>query len=141
MVETLCAWCFRPVMVFPSKLGKNNYCGRSCRYAAMAARNRKHNTLPMSAATREKIRAARLKEDARGYTKCFGKHEHRLVAESILCRPLERGEVVHHIDKNKRNNSPDNLVVFKNQAEHARYHKLGGDFNDFQATCLSAVRH
>ena len=31
-------------------------------------------------------------------------------------------EVVHHRDGNKRNNEPNNLVVFPNQSEHARHH-------------------
>lgn len=41
----------------------------------------------------------------------------------ILGRPLERGEVVHHIDRNKRNNEPENLMVFPSQAHHAAWHK------------------
>lgn len=37
--------------------------------------------------------------------------EHILVAEEILDRPLREGEVTHHLDLNKTNNSPDNLLV------------------------------
>ena len=44
-------------------------------------------------------------------------YEHRLVAEQMISRPLERDEVVHHIDGNRTNNSPENLVVMKRQ-EH-----------------------
>lgn len=32
-------------------------------------------------------------------------------------------EVVHHKDRNKQNNEPDNLLLFKNQAEHDAQHK------------------
>ena len=49
---------------------------------------------------------------------------HRDVAEKKLGRKLRKGEVVHHKDRNKQNNSPGNLWVFRSQAEHDRVHKL-----------------
>ncbi len=58
------------------------------------------------------------------YEKTNGTHVHRLVAEQILGRKLLPGEVVHHINSDKRDNRPENIMVFKNQAEHARWHKL-----------------
>ena len=53
-------------------------------------------------------------------------YEHMLVAEDILGRELNAGEVVHHEDRNRKNNSPDNLRVFKTKADHAAYH-MGRD--------------
>lgn len=47
--------------------------------------------------------------------------EHRFVAEDIVGRKLKADEIVHHIDGNKRNNSPDNLQIMT-RAEHARVH-------------------
>lgn len=38
-------------------------------------------------------------------------YEHVIVAEEMLGRPLKEGEVVHHLDFNRTNNSPDNLLV------------------------------
>lgn len=47
--------------------------------------------------------------------------EHRLVAEQVLGRYLEDGEVVHHIDGDRANNIPGNLAVLST-AEHTRLH-------------------
>lgn len=46
---------------------------------------------------------------------------HIQISEVILQRPLEDGEVVHHIDENKSNNQPANLVVLPNIA-HSSFH-------------------
>lgn len=51
--------------------------------------------------------------------------EHRLVMEHILGRFLLPTEVVHHKDKNKLNNSPDNLELFSTNAEHLRVELTG----------------
>ena len=49
--------------------------------------------------------------------------EHRLVAQITLGRSLRIGEVVHHKDRNKLNNSPENLQVMFEQA-HNRLHSM-----------------
>lgn len=48
--------------------------------------------------------------------------EQRLVAEKKIGRKLTKYEIVHHIDKDKLNNNPENLYLFKNQRYHAKYH-------------------
>lgn len=48
--------------------------------------------------------------------------KHRVVAEKMLGRPLRPGEVVHHKDGDKHNNDPENLMIFKSQKEHVKYH-------------------
>ena len=59
--------------------------------------------------------------EGRTYRKLNGRHEHRVVAEEKIGRPLRPGEIVHHIDGDKHNNSPENLAVMT-QSEHIRLH-------------------
>lgn len=72
----------------------------------------------------EKIRAALVdKGEGKTYRKYHGRHEHRVVMEKKLGRKIKRGEVVHRIDGDKRNNAPENLELFNNQSEHAAMHR------------------
>ena len=49
---------------------------------------------------------------------------HRVVAETLLGRPLLASEVVHHRDGDRTNNAPSNLIVLPSQRYHAHieYH-------------------
>lgn len=69
-----------------------------------------------------------IKKETRGkntkkttYIKEEGVHQHRIVAEKKIGRPLKKGEIVHHIDENKHNNEPENLEVMT-QSEHIKLH-------------------
>lgn len=96
----------------------------------LARLNRELNPTRMTPETRQKLRKARLKSGDRiTYTKYYGVHEHRVIAERMLGRLLSGDEVVHHIDGDIQNNNPENLYVFSSQAEHAAYHaKLNAFF-------------
>jgi hypothetical protein len=52
----------------------------------------------------------------------MGRHEHRVIAEQLMGRPLSCGEIVHHRDGNKLNNDPSNLEVVL-QSDHIRFHR------------------
>jgi hypothetical protein len=56
--------------------------------------------------------------------KFHGRHIHRVLAEIKIGRRLLRGETVHHLNGDKRDNSFENLEVLPSQAEHMRVHSF-----------------
>jgi hypothetical protein len=50
--------------------------------------------------------------------------EHIVVAEKKLGRYLKKGECVHHINRIKHDNSPENLIVFGSNSEHIKEHNM-----------------
>ena len=51
--------------------------------------------------------------------------EHTLVAERLLGRYLLKEEIVHHKDKNRKNNEDSNIIVFSSKSEHTKFHQHG----------------
>jgi len=65
------------------------------------------------------VRIIMRNEDGKNYYR----YEHCMVAEDKMGRELRHKEVVHHIDGDKSNNNPDNLMVFPSNGEHIKFHK------------------
>lgn len=142
-----CDWCGTEFERYESKIkGKaHHFCSKRCLadysnkeknpiahanlkdYSNMSihlsALNRQLNSSRMTYEVRAKIRNSSLnKGKGKSYSKYYGVHEHRIVAEKMLGRPLSKEETIHHIDGNKRNNSPSNLLILASQSEHAKLH-------------------
>ena len=60
-------------------------------------------------------------EYTRGKNK--GRSQHRVIMEEILGRKLSSDEHVHHIDGDRSNNDPSNLMVMT-ASEHAAHHAM-----------------
>lgn len=125
MIRVVCEECGKIVEMPPSqyKRSSHHFCSRKCHMVFM---NRELNPTRMTPEVRAKLRACHLgKGEGKGYEKTYGRHTHRIIAEQILGRPLKDGEIVHHIDSNKRNNTPSNLMIMT-QSEHCRLHFTKG---------------
>jgi hypothetical protein len=63
--------------------------------------------------------------DENGYRRFSDSNKlvHRYVVEKKIGRKLRQGEIVHHINRNKLDNSSENLEVFANQEEHEKHHR------------------
>lgn len=140
-------FCGKRMYKYPSQIHRHNFCSRKC-LADFSSReknpeayndlkdygnisehmkqlNAVMNPSRMDFPTRAKLSVKRRGSGSgKSYAKSFGRHTHRMVAERMLGRKLKPGEVVHHIDGNKRNNAPENLMVFSSQSEHAKWHGL-----------------
>ena len=49
--------------------------------------------------------------------------EHRLIAERVLGRVLPLGAEIHHLNGQKSDNTPSNLVICENHAYHMLLHR------------------
>jgi hypothetical protein len=108
-VKLICAQCYAEFEVQPYRVGRAKFCGFKCKQIAAAIKS--------GIAVAAKYRGT----GTIGYVKFNGRHEHRVVAEQMLGRPIIRGEIVHHLNGDKHDNRPENLQVMT-QSEHLKVH-------------------
>ena len=123
----ICDYCGKSIDMSKYRLRnqKRHYCCYKCRRDALSKYNTEENPMNKKGKTLEhRIKHGDLlrgRGEGKTYTKRLGRHEHRIVAEEMIGRSLKKGEIVHHIDGNKKNNTPSNLKIMT-QSEHARLH-------------------
>ena len=110
-VELICAICSKPFKVRPSRAARGaKYCSWTCHQIGEGRKGGAVIAAKMRAESKHKT-----------YPKLNQRHMHRVVMEQKLGRPLQPGEIIHHIDGNKQNNHPGNLLL-TNRSEHIRIH-------------------
>lgn len=143
MVTTVCDTCGKTFSKLAIEMSEHNFCCREHFYLWNSRRVSEYNRTENPMNHKGGVMSSRLKRGemlrdtgkGKSYRKYLGRHEHRVIAELMLGRPLRKGEIVHHNDGDYRNNNPDNLAVLSSQSEHCRIHefgkkKKGGDAND-----------
>lgn len=118
--ERMCTQCGR-VFVPARKRARAIYCSIKCQRAG-CLRGTEGNAELSRQTSRRRGDALRGTGKGDTYVKRDGRHEHRVVMEQVLGRPLLPGEIVHHKDHDKKNNSPDNLMLLGSQAAHCKGH-------------------
>jgi hypothetical protein len=116
-IDKQCLFCketFKAVRSY-HKQGRGNYCSQACFHASHSISG--EYSINGGAVTRL---YQSLREQAPSSDRLMGRQARKAIEESGI--QLRRGQVVHHIDGNRSNNSLDNLMVFDSQSEHMRYH-------------------
>ncbi len=117
-----CLACGAP---FRPRGGHNRYCSRECGIPARSGKN---------APT---YKGGSVNHNGYKLICISGKRmlEHRHVMEVHLKRKLEPGEVVHHKDHNRLNNSLDNLELIPTHSIHLKQHLCTGYRSETQKEC------
>lgn len=117
-VEMKCANCgtvFLMHRCYLKRNRKNHFCSKRCEGEYRSLNNTIHS-----------YQGGTILRNGYKYIKIDGvqREEHRIVMERTLGRPLQSNEIVHHINGNKLDNRPENLVVMT-RSEHQRLHATG----------------
>lgn len=105
--------CTKPTLVKKFDLCENHY------------RRMKRNGDPTIHINQEWGNARTIRADGYIYVTRDGKQvmEHRDIMENHIGRKLRKEEIVHHKNKNRRDNRIENLELLENISEHSKLHR------------------
>lgn len=116
----VCETCSKEFKVYPYR-NRAKFCCVKCRAQSPKYKNKNHNHWKGG---KPKF-AGYIFVYNPSHPNCINKRyvfEHRLVMEKHLGRYLESHERIHHINGIKNDNRIENLMLFKNESEHQKYH-------------------
>ena len=122
-----CIQCGKNFYIFPYRMKTNKWCSRKCYVDFTKIRPE------ISEKNHFNWQGGRC-IDPRGYIKIYNPshfycdeykyvYEHRLTVEKYIRRYLKPKEMIHHINKKKGDNRLKNLMCFKSNSAHQRFHK------------------
>jgi len=112
----------------PSRHDRKRFCSTECAYTSGIAVGSKRYTA--EGYVEVKVPEGTLGAGRRGKFSAGWMLEHRYVIQEMLGRPLERHELVHHINGKRDDNRPENLELWKLKGQipgvrSSDYHCLG----------------
>lgn len=113
-LDVICKQCSRPFKTYLSfiKANEGKFCSRGCAHQSRRG--------PAISINKQGYKKIKLKGHPSANSWGF-MLEHRYVMEKKIGRPLTPKESVHHLDHNKLNNHPDNLLL-TTRKDHAIAH-------------------
>lgn len=136
MVSINCVFCKKEIKTYPSRIGRKKFCSHSCRAKAYPSVNFIDGHKWFG-----KLRAEKRKSSNDKYVEIYSPNhvnknkrntvlEHRLVMEKHIGRCLLDHEVVHHINRNSKDNRIENLYLCNDQREHMYLHFVEDALNN-----------
>ena len=129
--NTNCDLCGNPMYRRPSTLAINagKFCSRACRNKVHRPFGERGPNPKLAMENNPAWKGGRYVEPDKGYVmvrkpdhprarKSGYICEHILVAEQMLGRQLNPGEEVHHLNRDRADNRPENLKVYASHLEH-----------------------